>query len=170
MFDWAVADVLRPNDFVILLHIRAPSPAPLEDPITPTDDTPSPSIDNTTPDPTLQALSILTPFAKRLTSLGLKYQALPIISPRIKESLVLTAVDKIYADLLIIGSRGESVGSSLEPHEMLESSQVLGSVAQFCVKHCACPLLMFKPNAADMIDLILRPFVMARWVKAGRVS
>ncbi|KAJ3074548.1 hypothetical protein HDU98_010911 [Podochytrium sp. JEL0797] len=117
-----------------------------------------------------EGLSILTPFAKRLTSLGLKYQALPIISTRIQESLVFTAVDKIYADLLIIGSQGESVSGSVELHELLESSQVLGSVAQFCVKHCACPLLMFKPNAADMIDLILRPFVMARWVKAGRAA
>lgn len=134
---WAVNNYLRPGDTVILLHVRPtsvlygadwgatpPEPANLQDKQQLED-----SFDNLT---SLKAAELAQP----LVEADVPYKVHIVKDHDLKERLCLE-VERLGLSAVIMGSRG--FGGARK-----SGRGRLGSVSDYCVQHCVCPVVVVR--------------------------
>ncbi|EYU24834.1 hypothetical protein MIMGU_mgv1a021721mg [Erythranthe guttata] len=147
---WAVENYLRPGDTVILLHVRSTSVLY--------------GADWGSSTPTTATASTNNPFSKtspqqmeedydNFTAAKANHLAQPLVEAHVpvkihivkdhdmKERLCLE-VERLGLSAVIMGSRG--IGASRR-----SSKGRLGSVSDYCVQHCACPVVVVRYNNHD---------------------
>ncbi|KAG8386959.1 hypothetical protein BUALT_Bualt03G0202900 [Buddleja alternifolia] len=147
---WAVHNYLRPGDTVILLHVRSTSVLYGADwgSSTPTATTTPPNssfpkisqqqmeeeYDNFT---TTKANHVAEPLVDAHVALKIHI----VKDHDMKERLCLE-VERLGLSTVIMGSRGIGALRS-------SSKGMLGSVSDYCVQHCACPVVVVRYNQTE---------------------
>ncbi|KAK6134872.1 hypothetical protein DH2020_031356 [Rehmannia glutinosa] len=145
---WAVENYIRPGDTVILLHVRStsvlygadwgsstPTTAPSNNPFSVT----SPrkmeeEIDNFT-------AAKASRLAQPLVDANVPFKIHIVKDHDMKERLCLE-VERLGLSAVIMGSRG--IGALRR-----SSKGKLGSVSDYCVQHCACPVVVVRYNQEE---------------------
>lgn len=139
---WAIKNYLRPGDTVILLHVRptsilygadwggtAPEPTTLEHKQQLED-----SFDNLT---SMKAAELAQP----LVEANVPYKVHIVKDHDLKERLCLE-VERLGLSAVIMGSRG--FGGAKKGVKGR-----LGSVSDYCVQHCVCPVIVVRYSDGD---------------------
>ncbi|KAF2923346.1 hypothetical protein DAI22_07g183200 [Oryza sativa Japonica Group] len=150
---WAVANYLRPGDAVILLHVRptsvlygadwgsvdlslpAANPNPSGDPPSAEDDAEA-AARKMEDDFDAFTASKADDLAKPLKDAGIPYKIHIVKDHDMKERLCLE-VERLGLSAVIMGSKG--FGASRRT-----SKGRLGSVSDYCVHHCVCPVVVVR--------------------------
>ncbi|XP_076940878.1 universal stress protein PHOS32-like [Bidens hawaiensis] len=134
--NWAVQNYLRPDDSVILLHVSPTSFLYGAD-WGPDDKTQQHDFDSLT-------LSKTNDLAKPLIDANINYKIHIVKDHDMKERLCLE-VERLGLSAVIMGSRGFGASS-----RRLAKGQRLGSVSDYCVRHCVCPVVVVRfPDDKD---------------------
>lgn len=145
---WAVANYLRPGDVVILLHVRPTSVLYGADwgPLSISDSMES----NQKMEEDFDAFTVAksNDVAEPLVEAAIPFKVHIVKDHDMKERLCLE-VERLGLSAVIMGSRG--VGASRK-----NSKARLGSVSDYCVRHCVCPVVVVRyPEeniAANLLD------------------
>ncbi|KAJ3331262.1 hypothetical protein HDU76_003642 [Blyttiomyces sp. JEL0837] len=155
--DWAISNVIRKTDLVVLLNVRpfVQSPGPYG----------AMYMDFTEflvsaeEQSRNEAHTLLKSYARQLKHHNIAVKAIAMRGDAREE--ISRKVDEVNADLLIMGSRGHG----------LVKRAFLGSVSDYCVRHVHCPVLIVKPTAAqDAVMVAGRGGVGAVGQRAGSAS
>ncbi|KAK4438568.1 Universal stress protein PHOS34 [Sesamum alatum] len=145
---WAVDNYLRLGDTVILLHVLSTSVLYGADwgPTTPTTPTSDNSFSVTPPEQTEEEYDNFTAAQANILSQPLVDAHMPVKihivkDHDMKERLCLE-VERLGLSAVIMGSRG--IGASRR-----SSNGKLGSVSDYCVQHCACPVVVVRYNKEE---------------------
>lgn len=149
---WAVQNYLRPGDAVILLHVRPTSvlygadwgsntptstSTPPPSPITTTaPTTPTPPDQKVEEDYDNMTTTKATKLAQPLVEAHVPFKIHIVKDHDLKERLCLE-VERLGLSTVIMGSRGS--GAS-----MRNEKGRLGSVSDYCVQHCVCPVVVVR--------------------------
>ncbi|EFH40593.1 hypothetical protein ARALYDRAFT_918574 [Arabidopsis lyrata subsp. lyrata] len=145
---WAVDHYIRPGDAVVLLHVSPTSvlfgadwgPLPLKT---------QPSVEdpNAQSQPSQEDFDAFTStkvadLAKPLKELGFPYKIHIVKDHDMRERLCLE-IERLGLSAVIMGSRGFGA-------EKRGSDGKLGSVSDYCVHHCVCPVVVVRyPDDRD---------------------
>ncbi|KAJ7948228.1 Universal stress protein [Quillaja saponaria] len=139
---WAVQNYLRPGDFVILLHVRptnvlygadwGPIDVNLNDALPASEESQQKLEDDFDYFTTTKA----TDFAQPLVEAQIPFKIHIVKDHDMKERLCLE-VERLGLSAVIMGSRG--FGAS-----KWTSKGRLGSVSDYCVHHCICPVVVVR--------------------------
>lgn len=144
---WAVDDYLRPGDLVILLHVRSTSVLYGADwgSSTPTTTTPTdaPFVKSRSPRQIEEEIDKVTAakadqLAQPLIDAHVPVKIHIVKDHDMKERLCLE-VERLGLSAVIMGSRG--IGASRE-----RGKGKLGTVSDYCVQHCSCPVVVVRYN------------------------
>ncbi|KAL4563138.1 hypothetical protein LXL04_027171 [Taraxacum kok-saghyz] len=144
--NWAVQNYLRPGDSVILLHVRPTSVlygadwGVVEDPDTATDEESQQKLED---DFDAFTTTKANDLAKPLVDAQINFKIHIVKDHDMKERLCLE-VERLGLSAVIMGSRG--FGAS----RRTTKGQRLGSVSDYCVHHCVCPVVVVRyPDDKD---------------------
>ncbi|KMZ63327.1 Adenine nucleotide alpha hydrolases-like superfamily [Zostera marina] len=133
---WTVANYLRPGDVVILLHVRPMSVLYGADwgPLSVSDSMES----NQKMEEDFDAFTVAksNDVAEPLVESAIPFKVHIVKDHDMKERLCLE-VERLGLSAVIMGSRG--VGASRR-----SSNSRLGSVSDYCVRHCVCPVVVVR--------------------------
>ncbi|KAJ3237167.1 hypothetical protein HDU78_004230 [Chytriomyces hyalinus] len=124
--DWAVRNYIHRNDTVLLLNAYS------------TYYTRGAAFDTSFQEASERhSQNVLRHFAKAFSfdALGFHVPVKMVSLPGEPRSVLTDAVDEMGANVLIMGSR--EMGTV--------SKAVLGSVSEYCVRHCECPVIVVRP-------------------------
>ncbi|KAL3647164.1 Universal stress protein phos34 [Castilleja foliolosa] len=139
---WAVYNYLRPGDTVILLHVRSTSVLYGADWGSSTPTTPSDNpFSATSPGRMEEEIDNFTAtkankVAQPLVDAGVPLKIHIVKDHDMKERLCLE-VERLGLSAVIMGSRGTGA-------QRRSSKGKLGSVSDYCVQHCACPVVVVR--------------------------
>ncbi|XP_010533511.1 PREDICTED: universal stress protein PHOS34 [Tarenaya hassleriana] len=145
---WAVHDYIRPGDAVVLLHVSPTSvlfgadwgPLPLQSqpPSSAADPNSAPSQE----DFDAFTASKVVDLAKPLKEAGFPFKMHIVKDHDMRERLCLE-IERLGLSAVIMGSRGFGA-------EKKGSDGKLGSVSDYCVHHCVCPVVVVRyPDDRD---------------------
>ncbi|KAL6535852.1 Universal stress protein phos34 [Orobanche hederae] len=144
---WAIENYLRPGDTVILLHVRSTSILYGADwgSSTPTTASNNP-FSATSPRKMEEEIDNFTAakankLAQPLVDAGVPLKIHIVKDHDMKERLCLE-VERLGLSAVIMGSRG--IGALRR-----SSKGKLGSVSDYCVQHCACPVVVVRYNQEE---------------------
>ncbi|KAI8832451.1 hypothetical protein BJ741DRAFT_614563 [Chytriomyces cf. hyalinus JEL632] len=138
-FDHAMANIVRPDDLVVLIHVQSNDASVILSGL-------HPLHDKAVADAHRESAHVLLKhYAARLSEAKIAFTALYLIGP-IKEALV-QKVNDLRVSALVVGAGGVD---SKRP-------AFLGSVADYCIHYCECPVLVVKPTAEQIKELHLAP-------------
>ncbi|KAM1918170.1 hypothetical protein ACFX13_037673 [Malus domestica] len=147
---WAVQNYLRPGDAVILLHVRPTSVLygadwGATDVSIPEDQESQQKLEDDFDNFTVTKANDL---AKPLEEAKMPYKIHIVKDHDMKERLCLE-VERLGLSAVVMGSRG--FGASKRT-----SKARLGSVSDYCVQHCVCPVIVvrFSDDKDDEIDAV----------------
>jgi len=132
---WAVANYLRPDDAVTILHVQPTNVlygadwGAMEQSIDTSDEDTQQNFDELTSNKA-------TDLAKPITDAGIPYKIHIVKDHDMKERICLE-VERLGVNAVIMGSRG--FGASRKSHKAR-----LGSVSDYCVHHCDCPVVVVR--------------------------
>ncbi|XP_062009565.1 universal stress protein PHOS32-like isoform X1 [Rosa rugosa] len=138
---WAAEQYLRPGDAVVLLHVRPTSVLYGADwGWVPVDYTLPVAGDKKSEDD-LDALTTAktTELARPLVEAGIEFKIHIVKDRDMKERLCLE-VERLGLSAVIMGSRGFGAAASKRSLKMAR----LGSVSDYCVQHCVCPVVVVR--------------------------
>ncbi|KAJ3403035.1 hypothetical protein CcCBS67573_g03564 [Chytriomyces confervae] len=138
-FDHAMANIIRPTDLVVLIHVQSNDASVILSGL-------HPLHDKAVADARREsAHALLKHHAARLSEAKIAFTALYLLGP-IKEALV-QKVNELKANTLVVGAGG------------IDSKRpaFLGSVADYCIHYSECPVLVVKPTSEQIKDLHLAP-------------
>ncbi|XP_066390961.1 universal stress protein PHOS34-like [Miscanthus floridulus] len=147
---WAVANYLRPGDAVILLHVRPTSvlygadwgavdvslPNPSNAASAEDDDDEAAAARRMEDDYDAFTASKADDFARPLKDAGIPYKIHIVRDHDMKERLCLE-VERLSLSAVIMGSKGFGAARRT-------SKGRLGSVSDYCVHHCVCPVVVVR--------------------------
>lgn len=137
---WAVQNYLRPGDAVILLHVRPTSVlygadwGPLDSTHSDSDESKQKVEDDFDAFTTTKAQDLAQP----LVDANIPFKIHIVKDHDMKERLCLE-VERLGLSAVIMGSRG--FGASRRSNSKEER---LGSVSDYCVHHCVCPVVVVR--------------------------
>ncbi|KAJ3249796.1 hypothetical protein HDU77_007426 [Chytriomyces hyalinus] len=138
-FDHAMENIVRPDDLVVLIHVQSNDASVILSGL-------HPLHDKAVADARRESAHVLLKHhAARLSEAKIAFTALYLIGP-IKEALV-QKVNDLRVSTLVVGAGGVD---SKRP-------AFLGSVADYCIHYCECPVLVVKPTAEQIKELHLAP-------------
>ncbi|KMZ59465.1 Adenine nucleotide alpha hydrolases-like superfamily [Zostera marina] len=150
--NWAVSNYLRPGDSVVLLHVRPTSVLYGADwGSTDLSDDPSynqkleAEFDNFT---TTKAQELAQP----LVEAGMQFKIHIVKDHDMKERLCLE-VERMGCDAVIMGSRGVGAMKTGDSSSGNKEGGRLGSVSDYCVHHCFCPVVVVR-NGLDHLPVL----------------
>lgn len=132
---WAVANYLRPDDAVIILHVQPTNVlygadwGAMEQSIDTSDEDTKQNFDELTSNKAAD-------LAKPILDSGIPYKVHIVKDHDMKERICLE-VERLGVNAVIMGSRG--FGASRKTHKAR-----LGSVSDYCVHHCDCPVVVVR--------------------------
>ncbi|KAH7279458.1 hypothetical protein KP509_37G020500 [Ceratopteris richardii] len=132
---WAVANYLRPDDSVILLHVQPTNVlygadwGAMEQSVDTSGEEVQQNFDNLTSNKAAD-------LGKPITDAGIPCKIHIVKDHDMKERICLE-VERLGVNAVIMGSRG--FGASKKPHKAR-----LGSVSDYCVHHCDCPVVVVR--------------------------
>ncbi|CAN7115018.1 universal stress protein PHOS32 [Brassica rapa] len=137
---WAVDHYIRPGDAVVLLHVSPTSvlygadwgPLPLKAPQDP------PSLQPSQEDFDAFTSSKVADLAKPLKESGFPYKIHIVKDHDMRERLCLE-IERLGLSAVIMGSRGFGAEKKKKG-----SDGRLGSVSDYCVHHCVCPVVVVR--------------------------
>ncbi|XP_051133653.1 universal stress protein PHOS32-like [Andrographis paniculata] len=142
---WAVQNYLRPGDAVILLHVRPTSVlygadwGAVDIPVDATDEKSQQKLEDDFDNFTTTKANDL---AQPLVEANIPFKIHIVKDHDLKERLCLE-VERLGLSAVIMGSRG--FGASRR-----SSNGRLGSVSDYCVRHCVCPVVVVRcPDDKD---------------------
>ncbi|KAE8733594.1 hypothetical protein F3Y22_tig00001120pilonHSYRG00239 [Hibiscus syriacus] len=146
---WAVQNYLRPGDAVLLLHVSptsvlfgadwGPLPQTPQNPATPQ------SQQQLEDDFDAFTASKAADLAKPLKEAGIHFKIHIVKDHDMRERLCLE-VERLGLSAVIMGSRGFGA-------EKRGSDGRLGSVSDYCVHHCVCPVIVVRyPDDKDAVN------------------
>ncbi|KAH7332059.1 hypothetical protein KP509_20G066200 [Ceratopteris richardii] len=136
---WAVANYLRPSDFVILLHVQPTSAlygadwGAMEQSIESKDEETKRHLEKTFDSMTSNKAAEL---AKPVLDAGNPYKVHIVKDHDMKERICLE-VERLGVNAVIMGSRGFGAIRKTEKGR-------LGSVSDYCLHHCDCPVVVVR--------------------------
>ncbi|KAI9343165.1 hypothetical protein BDR26DRAFT_858658 [Obelidium mucronatum] len=140
-FNHAVNHYIRDDDFVILLNVQHNRYPGVTAGATGLDAFDPSELERAAQASKDDSYALLTRYAKVLAAKKISYRALSVIGP-VREGLV-HKIKELNATTVIVGSRGAN----------LLSRSLLGSVSNYLAHHCHCPVLVVKPNHAELLDM-----------------
>ena len=144
---WAVDHYIRPGDAVVLLHVSPTSvlfgadwgPLPLKTQIEDPNAQPQPSQEDFDAFTSTKVADL----AKPLKELGFPYKIHIVKDHDMRERLCLE-IERLGLSAVIMGSRGFGA------EKKRGSDGKLGSVSDYCVHHCVCPVVVVRyPDDRD---------------------
>ncbi|XP_071714236.1 universal stress protein PHOS32-like [Rutidosis leptorrhynchoides] len=155
--NWAVQNYLRPDDVVILLHVRPTSVlygadwGAVEPSVTEDEQSKKKLEDDFDTLTTAKANEI----AKPLVDGNINFKIRIVKDHDMKERLCLE-VERLGLSAVIMGSRGFGAASSRRKRMINDNNKEgllerrLGSVSDYCVHHCVCPVVVVRfPDEND---------------------
>ncbi|CAM6016922.1 unnamed protein product [Sphagnum balticum] len=146
---WAVANYLRPDDQVIILHVRPTSVLygadwGASDQVLETDKESQQKMED---DFDALTVSKSSDLAKPLLDARIPFKIHIVKDHDMKERICLE-VERLGANAAIMGSRG--VGSANRSYKGR-----LGSVSDYCVHHCDCPVIVVRfPEDKEPVNIV----------------
>lgn len=152
---WAVANYLRPDDSVILLHVQPTSVlygadwGAMEQSIDTSDEESKQRLEKSFDTLTSNKAADL---AKPILDAGLPLKIHIVKDHDMKERICLE-VERLGVNVVIMGSRGFGAAKKAEKAR-------LGSVSDYCLHHCDCPVVVVRfpddeEEAADGLGVIV---------------
>eukprot|EP00270_Netrium_digitus_P012334 TRINITY_DN399_c0_g1_i3.p1 TRINITY_DN399_c0_g1~~TRINITY_DN399_c0_g1_i3.p1 ORF type:complete len:158 (+),score=30.98 TRINITY_DN399_c0_g1_i3:146-619(+) len=131
-WDYAIKNILKEQDFVVLLNIRRnPKFLVTDSVLSASHDT---QLFETEKKLKEKSDALLQDYKEKTIAVGLKN-----VEVKAKEGdarmEIVKVVEEEKADLLIVGSRGLGPGKRM----------LLGSVSDYCAHHSSCPVLIYRP-------------------------
>ncbi|KAI8608476.1 hypothetical protein BC830DRAFT_1174383 [Chytriomyces sp. MP71] len=128
--DWAAQNYLQPTDVALLINAH-PGPSPLSH------HNPSYAAQSNSLAHAAQRHSraTLAHLERRLRGTGTRAEVRVMALAGEAKCAIVDAAERVGASVLIVGSR--DLGKM--------SRMVLGSVSQYCMRHCYCPVIVVKP-------------------------